>query len=134
MGLKRTPFQRHPAPGSGTSFAPRTPPMPWTRAPLPAGRKGLPKRSKKMAAYYREVRVPAVRDAVGDGFNPCQARTAVCTGRVEGIHEVLPRGRAGGLKAALRDGPTIDCCHACNSYISEHPRESLALGLLKKGK
>ena len=104
------------------------------RSPMNPRRKQMPYRSKKMAAYYREIRVPAVRAAVGDGNEPCQARTPVCTGRVEGIHEVLPRGRAGGLKAALRDGPTIDCCHRCNEWISEHPRESLALGLLKKGK
>ncbi len=120
---------RRPAEGSRTSFRPRT-----KSASASSKSASLPHRSTKMAAYYRGVRVPAVKAAVGDGDEPCQARTPACTGRVEGIHEVLPRGRAGGLKAALRDGPTIDCCHGCNRYISEHPRESLALGLLKKGK
>ncbi len=53
---------------------------------------------------------------------PCQVLSPVCTGRAEHLHEPLSRGRAGGLKASLRDGPApLPCCDACNGYISEHP-------------
>ena len=101
------------------------------RTPFKRRRTPLPYRSTKMAAYYAKVRMPAVRAAVGDGRNPCQARTPVCTRFVQGIHEVLPRGRAGGLKASLRDGPTLDVCHACNDWISLNPREAKQMGLLR---
>lgn len=53
---------------------------------------------------------------------PCQIQGPTCTGYSEHLHEPLPRGRAGGIEAALRDGPKpIECCDACNSYVSEHP-------------
>ncbi len=117
--MNRTPFQRRSVSLPGKSAKQR---------------RRLRPRSKKMAAYYRDVRVPAVMAAVGDGTNPCQARTAACTGYVETLHEPASRGRFGGLIPAVRAGGELPTCGRCNNWISEHPRESLALGLLKKGK
>ena len=108
-----------------------------TRAPLAP-------RSEKRERYYADHRVPAVKKAVGDGRQTCGLMheldgalryiqvSPVCTGWVEGIHEVASRGRFGGLEAALKAGPTVDCCHACNRYWSEHAKESEATGLLMK--
>lgn len=94
-------------------------------------RRGINPRSKKMQVYYRDVRIPAVKAAVGDGYRPCQIRSEVCTGYVQSLHEVVPRGRAGGLKAAVRLGPTIPSCNPCNGWASENPTEAHELGLLK---
>ena len=113
-------------------------PYRWQRSELPRSKQPLKRtrmkpRSKKRAAYMvgRRERVAA---AVGDGSRRCTIRAPGCTGYVEGIHEVLSRGRAGGLEAAERDGETLDCCHACNEWASQHPTEALALGLLKKAR
>ena len=84
-----------------------------------------------MAAFYRKTRVPYVAKAVGDGTNPCQVRSPVCTNYVEGVHEILTRARAGGIIAAHKDGNMVPCCHPCNGYISEHPDRSTERGFLK---
>jgi hypothetical protein len=94
-------------------------------------KKAIPARSKKTADYYREERVPAVREAVGDGKNPCQIQIPdVCTGFVEGIHETHSRGRFGGLKSALAAGAVLPSCHACNGWCSEHPKEAQEMGFM----
>jgi hypothetical protein len=62
---------------------------------------------------------------------PCQIVSPVCTGFSEHLHEPLSRGRAGGIEAALRDGPEpIPCCDACNGWVSEHPVWAREKGLL----
>ena len=59
--------------------------------------------------------------ALKDGQTPCQIQSPVCTGVAEHQHEVLTRGRAGGIAAALRDGPpTVYACDPCNGYVSEN--------------
>lgn len=80
---------------------------------------GLQPMSAGMRAFRRESGYDAaVQEAKGE---PCQVRSPVCTGRSEHLHEPLARGRAGGLKASLRDGPTpLPCCDACNGYIGEN--------------
>lgn len=63
---------------------------------------------------------------------PCQIVSPVCTGYAEHLHEPLSRGRAGGIAAALRDGPEpIPCCDACNGWVSEHPVWARERGLLR---
>jgi hypothetical protein len=52
---------------------------------------------------------------------PCQIVSPVCTGVSEHLHEPMPRGRAGGLEAAVRMGGTIPACDACNGYVSANP-------------
>ena len=134
--LRRSPMTRKAAEGSFTSFKPRTNSVPASRKstpPLQRG-KGIAPRSKRMAKYYRDVRIPAVKAAVGDGGNPCQARTSVCTGYVETLHEPASRGRFGGLIPAVAAGGELPTCHRCNSWISEHPREAKAAGLLRSAR
>ncbi len=127
-GIRRTPIQRKPHPDARGNSS-----LPPPTTPMPRGKRIAP-RSKRMAAYYREVRVPAVKAAVGDGTNPCQARTPVCTGYVETLHEPASRGRFGGLKAAVAAGGELPTCHRCNEWISEHPREAKTLGLLRSNR
>lgn len=77
--------------------------------------------SAKRAKFYGQTYRPMRDAAVGDGREPCQIQSPVCTGYVEHLHEPLTRGKAGGLEAALRDGPKpIPACDRCNSYVSEH--------------
>ena len=77
--------------------------------------------SAKRAALYRDVYAPMRDKAVGDGHEPCQIQSPLCTGYVEHLHEPLTRGKAGGLEASLRDGPKpIPACDACNGYVSEN--------------
>ena len=94
-------------------------------------RQSLPKRSERMERYYEEVRRPAVAEAVGDGRKPCQIMSPVCTGLVESIHEIVPRGRAGGLIPAMAAGPTVDGCNPCNGYCSQNPLWAAERGLLR---
>lgn len=80
---------------------------------------GLKPMSAGMRAFRKESGYDAmVKAAKGQ---PCQIVSPVCTGTAEHIHEILSRGRAGGLKAALRDGETVPACDACNGYVSENP-------------
>lgn len=54
---------------------------------------------------------------------PCPVRAPGCTGKVEHLHEKLSRGRAGGIQAAVRDGPPpVGMCDNCNDHISRYPR------------
>ena len=94
--------------------------------------------SKRPGLQPMSEGMQAFRDA--SGYNaaaaaakgtPCQVISPVCTGRAEHLHEPLSRGRAGGLKAALRDGPApIPACDACNTYISDNPVWARERGLL----
>lgn len=63
----------------------------------------------------------AVTRALADGETACQIQSPVCTGIAQHQDEQLPRGRAGGIAAALRDGPApYLCCDPCNSYVAEN--------------
>ncbi len=130
-GLPRTAMKR------GTGFKRKRPVYPAVEAPKrkpwpkERGRKRINARSKRTADWYREVRVPAVREAVGDGFRPCVIQAPVCTWYVQGLHEPLTRARAGSAQMAHEAG-TVPCCHACNGYVSEHPLWGLEHGWLQK--
>ncbi len=103
-----------------------------SRGSTPMNRSGrINPRSKKRAKFMREVYVPMVVEAVGGGRRPCPVRSAVCTRHVEGLHEVVTRGRAGGLVAAIRLGEIVPCCHPCNGWISENSLEAGKLKLIK---
>lgn len=69
----------------------------------------------------------AVRVAKG---RPCQIVSPVCTGQAEHLHEALTRAKAGGLKAAVANGPVFDSCDACNSYIQENQVWAMEHGFL----
>ena len=88
-------------------------------------------RSEAMTVFYADHYQPAVAEAVGDGTRPCRmGERTVCTLFVEGLHEIETRARAGGVRQAYRSGNTIDACHACNGWASEHPIEAMKRGWL----
>ena len=90
----------------------------------PVGRRAQRFQRSSEGRAYKQTK----REARG---TPCQIVSPVCTGYVEHLHEPLPRGRAGGIEAALRDGPDpIPCCDACNGYVSDHPVWARERGLL----
>ena len=94
-----------------------------------ARRPGMKPMSDGMQAF-REASGYAAAVEAAKG-TPCQIVSPVCTGTSEHLHEPLSRGRAGGLRAALRDGPQpIPCCDACNGYIMEHPVWAMERGFL----
>ena len=101
--------------------------------PRPVGMSPIGKRTQRFQASdagkeYERTK----RETQGE---PCQIQGPTCTGFVEHLHEPLSRGRAGGLAAALRDGPApIPCCDACNGYVSEHPVWARERGLLLSAK
>ena len=88
--------------------------------------------SKKRARLYRSSGYAEKRDdAVGDGHQPCLIQSPVCTGFVEHLHEPLTRARAGGLAAALLNGPEpIPCCDLCNEFCSRNPTWAYERGFL----
>ena len=96
-------------------------------------RPGLQPISEGMKAFRRKSGYDAaVRAAKG---KPCAIGSPVCTGAAQHLHEPLGRGVAGGLKAALRDGPPpIEACNRCNSYVAEHREWAEARGFLVKRK
>ncbi len=63
----------------------------------------------------------AVTASLAAGEVACQVQSPVCTGLAQHQDEALPRGRAGGIAAALRDGPTPTLsCDPCNSFLAEN--------------
>ena len=77
--------------------------------------------SPKRQEFYREVYRPMRDAAIGGGRNPCQIVAPGCTGYAEHLHEIYPRGRAGGLEASVRDGAEAAAGDHCNGYCSENP-------------
>ncbi len=96
-------------------------------------RSRMRKRSKKMEEFYDKVRRPAVAEAVGQGRNPCQIKSPMCSLYVEGIHEKLSRGRGGGIRTVHYKENLVPCCHRCNEYVSSHPAWAEKEGWLLKG-
>lgn len=83
-------------------------------------RQALPPRSEARQRYYTDVRIPAVRAAVGNGKKPCPVKAPGCTGVGTDLHERASRGRFGGLPAAVEADAPILVCRSCNGYISQH--------------
>ena len=106
----------NPPPKPGFNQKPRTPIRP---------------RSEERQRYYTDVRIPAVIEAVGDGYRPCEMRTPVCTGRAQTLHEPATRGRFGGLPAAVEAGGEIPSCDACNEWVGRFPIRAREMGLLR---
>jgi hypothetical protein len=103
------------------------------RSNKPMKRSRLNPRSKKMAKFYKEVRVPYVKQAVGNGRRPCAIQSPDCTNFVQGVHERLTRGRGAGIIAVHKEGNLVPCCHSCNRYVSEHSNWAEEQGWLIKG-
>lgn len=63
----------------------------------------------------------AVTASLRSGEVACQVQSPVCTGIAQHQDEALPRGRAGGIAAALRDGPEPTlCCDPCNAWLPQN--------------
>jgi len=64
----------------------------------------------------------------------CEAHLPqICTTKPEHIHEIKTRGRGGNILPG--HGPNPDAnfkavCPPCHQYITEHPKEAHALGLV----
>lgn len=81
-----------------------------------ATRPGLQPMSEGMRNYRETSGYNAEKERARGA--PCQIVSPVCTGTAEDLHEPLPRGRAGGLAAAVEVGGTIPACRSCNAYVS----------------
>ena len=85
----------------------------------------------KVFILEKDPKEVSLKEIVGDGFSRCPVQSPVCTKYIEGVHEILPRGRAGGIIKAHREDNLVGTCHACNGYISEHAVWATELGWLK---
>lgn len=89
-----------------------------------------------MAAFYRDERVPLIEQVMARAGGQCEVKwDERCRGRAEGVHEILTRGRGGGIRG---DGVNtmencLAACHWCNEQVSLHSTEALARGLIRKG-
>jgi len=85
-------------------------------------------RSRKMAALYRDVRVPLVRRLLAER-SACEARfSLICTGRSTACHEKLTRARGG----SITDETNIICvCHPCHDAIHRNIAEATRRGFLR---
>jgi len=86
-----------------------------------AGLSPIGEARERFNASERGREYNAVTRALAAGEVACQIQSPVCTGLAEHQDEALTRGRAGGLAAALRDGPEPSlACDACNTYLAEN--------------
>jgi len=86
----------------------------------------LRSRSKKTEAKYR-VRRKLVEELLSTRTR-CEAGIeGICTSRSVDVHEIKTRGRGG----SILDRANLLClCRPCHQYVTEHPKEAHALGLV----
>ena len=87
-----------------------------------------------MAKFYREKRVPLVLAVLARANGQCQIKwDEHCDGVAEGVHEIMSRGRGGGIMAegvnAMENVQAA--CHWCNEQVSLHAVEAKARGFLR---
>lgn len=86
-----------------------------------AGLSPIGKARERFNASERGKEYNRVTRALKAGETACQIQSPVCTGIAQHQDEALPRGRAGGLPAALRDGPApYLACDRCNTFVAEN--------------
>lgn len=87
--------------------------------------KPLRRRSRKMEEFYRKVYVPLVLEVLERDHLLCRIQAEGCTRKATTAHEILTRGRGGGIRA--KGVATLEnmvaACRSCNSWASEHPLE-----------
>lgn len=117
--MKRTPLRRR---------------KPLSAKPSTGTKKALPYRSKKMEQIYVERRrlVKEMLEA-----NPlCEGGELIwhfdtshrCTRTTTEVHEILTRARGGSI---LDKDNCVALCHSCHAWITEHPKEAHAMGMMK---
>ncbi len=127
-GIARVPFVRHPVPGSRTSFAPPTAPLPRVRGSVKrprASRRRKPIAPRSARQRRRDARRRPVRAAYMAAHPLCEF--AACLSRSTECHEPWTRARG---------GPTDDprnmaaLCHVHHDRITFNPKEATELGWL----
>ena len=90
------------------------------------------KRSKRVAALYREQRIPLVRRLLAERPACEIAWDANCRGRSESVHEVIKRSHGGaivpGPKAEAQGQRFVAACLPCNGAVEDHPAEARSRG------
>lgn len=96
---------------------------------------GIQPRSTEMARFYREERIPLVKEVLERDNYQCQIRAPGCTVQATTCHEVLTRGRGGGIRAeGINDASNmLAACTQCNSWVGENSYEAEQMGVLKHG-
>lgn len=97
------------------------------------GDKQIPKRSKKTAKRYKEERVPFVKYMLGK-FPVCAAQLPGCTHEAVDVHEILTRGRSGGVhgEAWLQEENCATLCRPCHTRITDDPKLGESIGLISR--
>lgn len=132
--MKRTPLNR------GKKELKRTPLKAGTK-PLPSAKKPMKARSAKTAKKYREERIPLVKRLLEERpwceackvFAAADGRTWFRTNPSVDLHEVISRGRSGGVNSSeWLDPKNILCvCRPCHDRITNNKDgEADKLGLL----
>src|SRR3989304_5465439 len=90
------------------------------------------KRSRKMAALYREARVPLVRRLLAERPACEIAWDANCRGGSGAVHEGIKRAHGGaigpGPKADAQGQRFVAACLPCNGAVEDHPAEARRRG------
>ncbi len=136
--VKRTPFQRRPAPGSRTSFAPPTAPLSYQVTKLPGksrARRGRPT-PQQVRRREAEAEHRAMSKRVREEEPWCQVGMrslwrelgAICTSESTDGHHVLSKGRGGPNER----WNYLALCHPCHMWVHAHPKLAEAAGWLAK--
>lgn len=97
--------------------------------------KPMRKRSAKMEQFYRDVRRPQVEQVLAEAGGRCEfvKPTGRCANSASDVHEMLTRGRGGGIRAdAVNERSNLMAvCRSHHDWITTHPREAEAMGLVR---
>lgn len=108
----------------------------YVKPPKEQKRTYLNPRSEAMKEFYSEERIPLVLEVLERDNGRCQIRAPGCHRYADTVHEILTRGRAGGIRALgvnTAENCVAACAH-CNRWVGEHPREAEAMGMLESMK
>jgi hypothetical protein len=84
------------------------------------------KRQREMVA-----RRQFVIDLLEQRNHICEAKLDKCTGWAVDVHEKLRRSQ-GGLLVGGKPEDYLILCRNCHTWVTEHPNEAHALGLVKR--
>ncbi len=85
-----------------------------------------------MDRFYREERVPFVKDFLGRHPRCQVVWDAGCTVDATDVHEITPRGRGGNLVPVDGDESNfLATCRSCHSRLTDNDAEAKERGLLR---